>query len=134
MVQKYSVSRLGRDFKLSDHFSLGEMASHDGSDEVLIDSDLIAALEVLRKVVQRPVRISSGYRSPEHNKKIGGVPDSQHTKGRAADVQVQGFAPAQIAKIVEDISLISAIGIYNTFVHIDTRPRKPDGSRYRWNG
>ena len=45
-------------------------------------------LEVLRKRNGKPIIINSGYRSPQLNKKIGGVPTSNHLTGCAADIRV----------------------------------------------
>ena len=42
-------------------------------------------LDPLREKVG-PIRINSGYRSPEHNKRVGGSPTSQHCKGEAVDI------------------------------------------------
>ena len=43
-------------------------------------------LQPLRDAWGEPLAINSGYRCPEVNKAVGGVPTSQHTKGEAADV------------------------------------------------
>jgi hypothetical protein len=48
-------------------------------------------LEVLRERSGGPVRINSGYRSPQLNKKIGGVPTSNHLTGCAADIRVENM-------------------------------------------
>jgi hypothetical protein len=45
-------------------------------------------LEVLRKRNGKPIIINSGYRSPQLNKKIGGVPTSNHLTGCAADIRM----------------------------------------------
>lgn len=46
-------------------------------------------LQPLRIAYGRPIRISSGYRCPELNRLVGGVPSSQHVKGEAADCVVE---------------------------------------------
>ena len=43
-------------------------------------------LDPLRELYGKPIKINSGYRSPLVNKKIGGVPTSEHVKGQAADI------------------------------------------------
>ena len=43
-------------------------------------------LNPLREKFGKPIRITSGYRSPELNKAVGGKPTSQHTKGEAVDI------------------------------------------------
>ena len=69
-VYRFSKSRQGNNL-VSDHFRVSEFACHDGSDEVLIDVDLVFKLEVLRQKFGRPMVISSGYRTPSWNKKVG---------------------------------------------------------------
>lgn len=44
-------------------------------------------LDPLREMINSPIRVTSGYRTPEHNKNIGGSKNSQHTKGQAVDIQ-----------------------------------------------
>ena len=43
-------------------------------------------LDPIRRIYGRPIIVSSGYRSPELNALVGGVSNSQHTKGEAADL------------------------------------------------
>ncbi len=45
----------------------------------------------------------SGYRSPAHNKALGGVDGSQHTKGTAADIVVRGVSPLEVAQYAEHL-------------------------------
>ena len=47
-------------------------------------------LEPLRKEMGLPLKISSGYRSAQLNKAVGGVSNSQHMKGEAADIDIEG--------------------------------------------
>lgn len=90
-IRTYYVSKLGRDHKVSPHFKLREFQSQDGADKVLISDELLAKLEELRSAVSGDVSIvvNSGYRSPAHNKKVGGASNSTHTQGYAADVKVK---------------------------------------------
>lgn len=90
-TKSYSVKKLGRNYKVSDHFTLGEFQSKDGADIVLIDDRLLAFLELLRRVLggdlgRATVGVGSGYRSAAHNRAVGGASQSRHTKGDAADV------------------------------------------------
>ena len=48
-------------------------------------------LEVLRERSGGPIRINSGYRSPQLNKKVGGAPTSNHLTGCAADIRVDNM-------------------------------------------
>ena len=47
-------------------------------------------LEPLRVAMGRPINISSGFRCEQLNKAVGGVYNSQHLKGQAADINIEG--------------------------------------------
>ena len=101
------IVQLNSQAKLSEHFVLGEMTRSNSHPEVynIPTHEAIANLkrvcewlEVLRKryndkygVGEEPIRINSGYRSPQLNKKIGGVPTSNHLTGCAVDIRVTGM-------------------------------------------
>ena len=128
MIREYSVKRDG-DKKVSAHFRVREFASKDGYDKVLIDDDLIALLENIRSASGGAVTLNSAYRSPEHNKAVGGVSNSQHTKGTAADIVVDGADPLTVGQIAEHfLDDHGGIGVYTTFTHVDTRK-----TRSRWD-
>ena len=83
--------------KLSEHFTLGEMTVSNHKEVYNIPSHeaianmkrLCGWLEVLRERAGTPIIINSGYRSPQLNKKIGGVANSNHTTGCASDIRVK---------------------------------------------
>ncbi|WP_448826708.1 D-Ala-D-Ala carboxypeptidase family metallohydrolase [Capnocytophaga bilenii] len=55
---------------------------------------LAQQLEVLRAALgNKPIIITSGYRTPAHNKKVGGADNSQHLTASAADIVVKGVPP-----------------------------------------
>ncbi|WP_352422263.1 D-Ala-D-Ala carboxypeptidase family metallohydrolase [Proteiniphilum sp.] len=58
----------------------------------------IGLLQPLRDLYGKPMVVNSGYRSPEVNKLVGGVPASQHTKGQAADISCQ--SPRELQKLL----------------------------------
>ena len=72
--------------------------------------DVISALQSLAFHVLQPVRdhygkaikINSGYRSPEVNASVGGSKTSDHCKGMAADIEIDGIANAELAKYIKD--------------------------------
>ena len=91
------IVQLNSNANLSEHFKLGEMTKSSSHPEVynIPSHEAIANLkrvcgwlEVLRERSGGPVRINSSYRSPQLNKKIGGVPTSNHLTGCAADIRV----------------------------------------------
>ena len=94
------VIQLNSNAKLSEHFTLGELTKSNSHPEVynIPSHEAIANmkrlcqwLEVLRKRYNAPIIINSGYRSPQLNKKIGGVANSNHLTGCAVDIRVSGM-------------------------------------------
>lgn len=87
MVKEYYYSKSGN-IKLSEHFSLKEFKSQDGTDLILVSEELINMLEILRKELNcSKIKINSGYRSSKYDKEVGGSGSGYHTKGMAADIQ-----------------------------------------------
>ena len=91
------IIQLNSQAKLSEHFVLGEFTKSNSHPEVynIPTHEAIANLkrvcewlEVLRERSGGPIRINSGYRSPQLNKKVGGAPTSNHLTGCAADIRV----------------------------------------------
>lgn len=115
---------------LTKNFQVCEFSCHGSGccDTVLVDDKLISYVQKIRDHFGKPVVINSGYRCATHNKAIGGVSNSYHTKGMAADIAVEGVAPAEVAKYAESIGILG-VGLYETdadghFVHVDTRTKK----------
>lgn len=77
-------------------------------------------LQPLRDVWGGPLFINSGYRCPELNKAVGGVPTSQHAKGQAADVGVTD--PYALAKVVKSMKVeFDQMILYPDFLHLSYR-------------
>lgn len=120
-VKTYHVSTQGG-LKLSPNFTVKEFACHDGSDQVLIDLDLVAILQAMRDQLGAPITITSGYRTLSHNAAVGGAANSFHTKGQAADIVVSGKATAEVAACAETAGALGVLRyITDGFVHVDTR-------------
>jgi len=119
--------------QLTKHFRRSEFDCRDGSKvpcKYMGNVRVLAEnLEVLRAALGgNAVRVTSGYRSPDYNKKVGGVKSSQHLTASAADIQVAGYTPRGVQKKI--LELIrggkmkqGGVGIYRTFVHYDIRGR-----------
>ena len=122
--------------QLTKNFNLSEFNKHNFAlnETVLRNIQALANnLQVLRDEVKKPIKITSGYRSPEHNAKVGGVKSSRHITGEAADFKITGMTPKQVAAVIE--KLIAAgkmeeggLGTYSTWTHYDCRR-----SKARWS-
>jgi len=124
-ILKKLISSVGRKYKISEHFTLGEMACKDGSDLVLYSTELMAKLEELRAYVGGTITINSGYRTASYNRKIGGAALSQHTQGTAADIVVKKNGKVISAKLI--CCLCQSLGfkgigyISENATHVDMR-------------
>lgn len=111
--------------KITEHFKVKEFACKDGSPIVFVDDYLAELLEILRKTIEKPVIITSGYRTPEHNEKVGGAKYSFHMRGMAADIIVKDMTPKDVAKELDKLAPNSCgIIVYKSWVHFDTRNSK----------
>jgi len=115
---RFEIDKVGRSYKVSRNFTLGESASKDGANIVLLHPALIIALQTIRDHVGKPIRVNSAFRSPAHNRAIGGASNSLHTLGLAADVVIDGMTPIEVASLASDMGL-GGIKAYPTFTHID---------------
>ncbi len=97
---------------------------------------IILTKEILqpgRDLLKKPIHLTSVYRSPQHNRSVGGASDSQHVYGTAADCYTPGMTGLEFFEfwIKNFHSKIGGIGLYanenvkGKFVHIDCR-KKPD--------
>ena len=108
------IVQLNSNAKLSEHFTLGEFTKSNSHPEVYnIPSHeaienmkrLCIWLEELRQRYNAPIRINSGYRSPQLNRAIGGVANSNHLTGCAVDIRVENMEQLiRYAAILLDIS------------------------------
>lgn len=113
--------------KLSPHFSLSEFikpgvkVTHV---EMLNLTRLALALEKVRTILgNRPMTITSGYRTVKHNQAIGGAKNSWHLKGLAADFIVEGMTPQEVQKKLDPI-WDGGLEYAPTWTHLDLGPKR----------
>jgi uncharacterized protein YcbK (DUF882 family) len=114
----------------SPHFSDAELSCrHCGVN--LCTPELVDALEALRAVVGVQIALDCAYRCPAHNLAVGGVPDSEHTRGLAADIKIAGMTTRQMYRAAVQVPAFAAGGIgvaaHQGFIHVDVRSH-----RARW--
>lgn len=136
MIRQYSLARDG-DRRLAPDFKVRELRCKDGTDPVMVDEALMLLLQCIREHFGKAVTITSGYRTPAHNAKVGGSKSSQHLLGRAADIRVEGVSVEDVAAYAESLMPDwGGVGRYPVkagratgWVHVDTRAEKA-----RWRG
>ena len=82
-------------------------------------------LEPVRERLGRPIIVNSGYRCPIHNAAVGGVANSQHLRGEAADLHC--YDNRRLARIIVELGKFDQVILYPTFVHISFK--KAGGNR-----
>lgn len=114
--------------KLTKDFWRYEFACNCGCGFDTVDFELLTVLQRLRDYFNAVVTLNSGCRCIKYNKEVGGADNSQHLLGRAGDITVKGVSPPVVyAHLDSNYPLKFGIGLYETFVHIDTR-----NVRARW--
>ena len=119
----------------SEHFSEEELSCHCCGEGVeKISPRLLELLEQLRANIGGAIEISCAYRCPQHNAEVGGVPNSQHVLGTAADIQTPNYeychTPSQLLWYCEQLPF-DGLGLYDWGVHVDVRNEGID-SGIRW--
>ncbi|MDD7026949.1 MAG: D-Ala-D-Ala carboxypeptidase family metallohydrolase, partial [Lachnospiraceae bacterium] len=122
-IKIYSLKADGNK-AISANFKVKEFACKDKSDAIVLHESFVRdKLQKIRSHFNAAVTFNSAYRTPEHNRREGGAPNSYHIKGRAVDIVVKGKTPAEVARYAASIG-IKGIIQYNSFVHVDSRAVK----------
>ena len=130
-IKQYSLAKDGAR-QLAPGFKVREFRCRDGSDAIMIDQTLVVLLQAIREHFNKPITITSGYRTAAHNAAVGGAKSSQHLLGRAADIQVAGVSVEDVASYAEALMPDwGGVGRYpikpgraRGWVHVDTRAKK----------
>lgn len=84
-------------------------------------------LDPAREALGKPIYVSSGYRCPLKNAAVGGVQNSQHIKGEAADIHCHDNA--RLAHILVEQDKFDQLILYPTFLHVSHK--RSGGNRHR---
>ena len=107
------------------YFKHSEFDSPGTNTGQLMDPYFLQLLDKARTHAQIPFNISSGYRTKEQNKKVGGVPNSSHLKGLAADIICSNSSDRYT--IINALIFVGfhRIGVHKGFIHADNDLSKP---------
>lgn len=96
-----------------------------------VDAQLLDGLDWIRDRIHFKLIVNSGCRCPKHNREIGGAKKSQHLLGRAADIRPTATAALHSMETLRDVvfaaydhGYFNGLGLYNTFIHVDTRSKE----------
>ena len=104
------------------YFKYTEFDSPDSPGSgVNIDDKLLIILDIIRLKYGKPITVNSGYRTKIHNEAVGGVPNSQHRLGKAADLHIPNQKTGDLFEKIAKENGAKGIGRYNSFIHVDTR-------------
>jgi uncharacterized protein YcbK (DUF882 family) len=119
------------------NFTRDEFACGCGCGFDDVDPLIVTTLQRLRDEVQRPVVVNSGCRCKAHNAAVNGGKSSQHLKGKAADIKIEGMTSIQIIDVIRRLYLDGEIyvgyvyAINGASVHVDVRAPQSQTVR-RW--
>ena len=91
-----------------------------------MDSEFLSKLEHSRELAGIPFKITSGFRTESHNKSVGGVTNSSHLSGVAADIAVGSGNERYVILNALIRAGFKRIGVAKTFIHADTDFKKPN--------
>ena len=96
-------------------------------------------LDPVREKLGRPIVVNSGYRCEKHNKDVGGVRNSQHMKGEAADIAPAGFKSSSVPEFKSELERLKQLIVengkfdqlitYPTFLHVSFK--RTGGNRHQ---
>jgi uncharacterized protein YcbK (DUF882 family) len=111
------------------YFQTGEFVCKCGCGTNKVKQPLIDTLNVIREAVGAPITVTSGTRCVKHNRAVGGVPNSNHLSGDAADITAKGVSPKEVRRVIRELWTagglpdLAGLGSYETFTHVDISPK-----------
>jgi zinc D-Ala-D-Ala carboxypeptidase len=112
------------------NFSHAEIACR-GTGQLKLHPEALDKLQALRDRLGKPLILRSAYRSPEHNRAVGGAPSSKHMDGTAFDVAMANHDPVAFEAAARAVGFLG-FGYYprSGFIHIDLGPARVWGERF----
>ncbi len=112
------------------NFSPAEIACR-GTGKLLINEAALDKLQALRDRLGKPLVVRSAYRSPEHNRAVGGAKRSKHLIGAAFDIAMENHDPVAFEAAAREVGFLG-FGFYprSGFMHMDLGPARQWGERF----
>lgn len=112
---------------MSKYFKPKEMACKCGCGFDKLSERLYFTLDIIRDYIDRPIIVNSACRCAKHNQAVGGVKNSQHVQGRAADIRAKDMTAGTLWQKIKELHgmgrlpYLKGLGRYDNFVHVDVR-------------
>jgi len=112
------------------NFSPAEIACR-GTGQLKLYPDALDKLQALRDRLGKPLIVRSAYRSPEHNRAVGGATRSKHMDGTAFDIAMSNHDPVAFEAAAREVGFLG-FGTYprSGFMHVDLGPARSWGERF----
>jgi len=112
-------------------FSPAEIACR-GTGAIKINTEALDKLQTLRNRLGKPLIVRSAYRSPRHNRAVGGAKASKHMDGTAFDIAMSNHDPAAFEATARAVGFLG-FGFYprSGFIHVDLGPARQWGARFQ---
>ena len=121
------------------YFTMNEFECHCGcrmpdSARVNIVALVEEVLDPAREILGRPIVVNSGYRCERHNRDVGGVRNSQHLRGEAADIAPAGLPLTadglqELTQILVEQNRFDQLIVYPRFLHVSYK--RNGGNRHQ---
>jgi hypothetical protein len=112
------------------NFSPAEIACR-GTGALKLDPIAMDRLQGLRDRLGKPLIVRSAYRSPAHNRAVGGAKQSKHIEGTAFDIAMANHDPVAFERAAREVGFLG-FGFYprSGFIHVDLGPARQWGERF----
>jgi zinc D-Ala-D-Ala carboxypeptidase len=112
------------------NFSPAEIACR-GTGQLKLHPEAMDKLQALRDRLGKPLILRSAYRSPEHNRAVGGATRSKHMDGTAFDIAMANHDPVAFEAVAREVGF-QGFGYYprSGFIHIDPGPARTWGEKF----
>jgi len=112
------------------NFSPAEIVCR-GTGQLKLHPAALDKLQALRDRLGKPLIVRSAYRSPEHNRAVGGAPHSKHMDGTAFDIAMSNHDPVVFEAAAREVGFLG-FGFYprSGFIHVDLGPARQWGERF----
>jgi zinc D-Ala-D-Ala carboxypeptidase len=112
------------------NFSPAEIACR-GTGQIKLHPEALDKLQALRDRLGKPLIVRSAYRSPEHNRAVGGAKSSKHMDGTAFDIAMSNHDPVAFEAAAREVGFLG-FGFYprSGFIHVDLGPARQWGERF----